>query len=335
MTFPKHIFTGYFPKCHIQGIAVDVKKGFLYCSFTTSLLKYTLDGKLIGGVGGLTGHLGCIDFCEDDGRVWGSLEYKNDCIGIGIREKLGDSSEIINGFYAVAFDVDRITRPDMDATNDGVMTAVYLREVVNDYEAPGHRYGCSGIDGTGFGPAFGQPAGTKEYLHIAYGIYGDVARGDNDYQIILRYDRKELNKYERLLNQKAPHKLGPEQPDGKIFVFTGNTIFGVQNLEYDAHSQKWLMAVYRGQKPEFSNPPMFWFDGRKLPVEKAIKDSGERHPVIEPAGTSAFAYGQTGICALGGGLFYISHEGRDGENQFSDIYLYRMTDGENPGFERV
>jgi len=335
MAFPKHIFTGFFPKFHIQGIAVDVKKGFLYCSFTTALLKFDLDGNLIGSVGGLTGHMGCIDFCEDDGRVWGSLEYKNDEIGAGIRKGLGDKAENINGFYAVAFDVDRITRPDMDATRDGIMTAVYLREVVGDYEAPGHRYGCSGIDGTGFGPAFGQPAGTKEYLHIAYGIYGDVVRGDNDYQIILRYDRAELGKYEQPLDQKAPHKSGPAQPDAKIFAFTGNTVYGVQNLEYDAASQKWLMAVYRGRKPAFSNPPMFWFDGQKAPVEKAVKESGERHLVIEPVGTSAFTHGQTGICALGGGLFYVSHEGADGEKQFSDIYLYQITGGENPGFERV
>lgn len=38
-----------------------------------------------------------------------------------------------DAFYVAIFDVDKITRPDMDAETDGRETAVYLKEVVDDY----------------------------------------------------------------------------------------------------------------------------------------------------------------------------------------------------------
>lgn len=50
------IFTGTHGRNHIQGIAVDEKKGFIYYSFTTQLVKATLDGRVIGSVTGLTDH---------------------------------------------------------------------------------------------------------------------------------------------------------------------------------------------------------------------------------------------------------------------------------------
>ena len=67
------IYTGTWGGCHIQGIAVDKKNGYIYYSFTTKLIKATLDGDIVGSVDGLIGHLGCIAFCEADGRVYGSL----------------------------------------------------------------------------------------------------------------------------------------------------------------------------------------------------------------------------------------------------------------------
>ena len=63
------IFSGYHGQCHCQGIALDRKGGYIYYSFTTKLIKSDLQGNVIGSVDGLIGHLGCIDFCERDGRA--------------------------------------------------------------------------------------------------------------------------------------------------------------------------------------------------------------------------------------------------------------------------
>ena len=170
---PRTIATGDRGPFHVQGIAVDLKRGHIYFSFTTQLLKFDLQGRLIGSVDGLTGHLGCLTMNPDDGRVYGSLEYKDDAIGQGIRSKLTerDAAEVEasdrTGFYVAIFDVDRITRPGMDAERDRVMTTVYIGEAVADYRAQvtdggsvrEHRFGCSGIDGVTFGPRMGTRRG--------------------------------------------------------------------------------------------------------------------------------------------------------------------------------
>lgn len=198
---PLEIFSGYFHGGHCQGIAVDTARKFIYYSFTTELVKTDLNGRLIGSVTGLLGHLGCIDFCDADGRVYGSLEYKNDAIGKGILANLGSDAKVEDAFYMAVFDVDRIDRPGMDAARDGVMSTVYLKEVVDDYKAVtpsgAHRHGCSGIDGTTFGPMPGSADG-KRYLFVAYGVYGDVTRPRQRLSGAAGYD---TSKWECLLSR--------------------------------------------------------------------------------------------------------------------------------------
>src|SRR5690606_30399874 len=114
-----------------------------------------------------------------------------------------------------------------------------------------HRYGCSGIDGVSFGPQFGRVDGPR-YLTVAYGVYTRTERTDNDHQVLLQYDaRLWVEKYARPLREVAPHRSGPATVAGKYFVYTGNTHYGVQNLEYDASGRRWLMGVYQGKKPSF------------------------------------------------------------------------------------
>ena len=211
---PREVFSGVRGPFHVQGIAVDLKNGYMYFSFTTELLKTDLQGKLIGSVKGMTGHLGCLTMNPADGRVYGSLEYKDDAIGKGIRRTL-DAGQVApedekdrTGFYVAIFDVDRITRPDMDAEKDRVMTTVYIKEAVDDYFATAenggrtveHRFGCSGIDGVTFAPRFGAKEG-GDYLYVAYGVYGDTLRTDNDYQVLLAYDTKDWKRFEQPLSQ--------------------------------------------------------------------------------------------------------------------------------------
>lgn len=324
---PREIRSGEQGPFHVQGIAVDLERGYIYFSFTTKLLKMDFEGNLIGSVDGMTGHLGCLTMNPADGRVYGSLEYKDDAIGKGIRRTL-DAGQVApedekdrTGFYVAIFDVDRITRPDMDAEKDRVMTTVYIKEAVDDYFATAenggrtveHRFGCSGIDGVTFAPRFGAKEG-GDYLYVAYGVYGDTLRTDNDYQVLLAYDTKGWKRFEQPLSQGSLHKSGPAAPDHKYFVRTGNTSWGIQNLAYDPASGNCYAAVYKGKKSQYPNYSLFVIDGGKPARRELLQgfDTPTEGEVLSlvPAGKSAggiygwdFKWGTTGLCPLGGGYF--------------------------------
>ncbi|HSX63219.1 MAG TPA: hypothetical protein VLF15_00680 [Pseudoxanthomonas sp.] len=224
---------------------MDVQGGYIYYSFTNLLAKYDFSGKLIGSLVGWTGHLGDLDFNPADGKVYGSLEYKQD-----------------HAFYIAVIDVDRLDQVGVEAGKTDIFRTVHLPEVAADYVADmdrngkfdgnmaataDHRYGCSGIDGVGFGPAFGRADGPR-YLTVAYGIYGNNGRTDNDHQVLLQYDVRDWNRYAKPLAEAEPHHSGPSVPQGKYFVRTGNTSYGVQNLAYDETLQRWFLGVYPGKK---------------------------------------------------------------------------------------
>ena len=336
--FPLRIDSGPWRAGHVQGVAVDQEGGFIYFSFTTMLLKTDFSGAVIGSVTGLTGHLGDIDFNPDDGRVYGSLEYK-----------------AAESFYVAVFDVDAVTRQEMDADGDGVLTTVYLKEVVDDFTAtvgehggrPGrkHRYGCSGIDGIAFGPSPGDPGGPR-HLMVAYGVYSDTTRTDNDHQVLLQYDIGKWPGHERPMLQQHPHTSGPSEPAGKFFVFTGNTRFGVQNLKYDPHTGNWFLGVYRGAKAEFPNYGLFMVDGAAVP-DAAYGTGGGQALRLHPSGLYDAGSGihgwdftaDVGLESLGGGYYYVSEHTRSAEAGWvgysSTLRLHRWT-GEAPApFEPV
>ncbi len=341
---PLRIHGGAWPTSHVQGVAIDTRKGYMYWSFTQMLVKTDLQGTVVGTVEGLTGHLGDLDLNAQDGRVYGSLEYKS-----------------AKAFYIAIFDVDKIDRVGMSAERDGVMTAVHLDEVVDDFTAdmdsngvfdgdtaqtPDHRYGSSGIDGVAFGPRFGRRDG-KETLKVAYGIYSNTERIDNDHQVILEYDVRRWRRYERPLAQDYPHRSGPSHHDGKYFVYTGNTRFGVQNLEYDAHTGTWMMAVYKGAKAGFPNYGFFTVDGSARPRRGIIR--GQQGPeegellelryagLYHPAsGTFGWEFhGNYGILSLDNGYYYVAEGKKVGDKQDADVYLYRWTGATPTPFERV
>lgn len=318
---------------HIQGIAVDKTREYIYCSFTTCLVKSDMNGNVVGSVKGLAGHLGCIAYNEEDGRVYGSLEYKHDKIGQDILDSQGNERDVEDGFYIVAFDIDKIDRMNMDAEKDGIMTAVYLKEVLDDYTTEGHRYGCSGIDGTTFAPLPGKCDG-KKYLYVSYGVYGDVERTDNDYQVILRYDISDWKKYEKPLNQAEMHRSGPEKPDDKYFVYTGNTRYGIQNLEYDPVTNYMFATVYAGRKEQFPNYDMFIIDLSKGAAECELKGLNQKGKEMfladvadldEKSGVRGyyFPYGATGMISLGDGYFYFSQNYKNENGYGTNVKLYQ------------
>lgn len=349
------IASGPFKAGHIQGIAVDQTKGYIYYSYTTMLIKTDLTGRIVGTVTGLLGHLGDLDFNAADGRVYGSLEYKNDAIGRGILNMEKSTRTLDNAFYIAIFDVDRIDRVGMSAEKDGIMTTVYLPTVLHDYLSSvetlegekEHRLGCSGIDGVAFGPRFGSTDG-KEYLTVAYGIYSDKSRSDNDYQVLLQYDVQKWAKYERTLSQDMMHQMGPKKPSGEYFVFTGNTNYGVQNLEYDPYTRSWLMAVYKGTKEQYPNYTLFAADAKARPVKQALrgvpyikkglvvplKQTGMKDAATGISGWM-WGVGSTGMASLGEGYFYFSHNYNSEQGQGSTIRMYRYTGRADAAFEQV
>lgn len=352
---PRLIDGGQWNGGHVQGIAVDVEKGFVYYSYTTMLVKTDLDGKLIGTVTGLVGHLGCIDINRENGKVYGSLEFKNDEIGQGIFRHLGkDGAPTEDAFYIAIFDVEKIDRVGMDAERDGVMKAVYLSEVVADYKGTGeggvsHRYGCSGIDGTSFGPVFGAAKDSPQMLMIAYGVYRDLERTDNDYQVILQFDWRTFDAVAAPLSQEDPHHRGVPA-DARYFFYTGNTTYGVQNLCYDAAAGVWCAAVYAGKKPEFAPYKLFLIDAtapaRKMPLrgfagqEGLVLTGAQKGILHEASGVRGFYFpwGATGMHALGQGYFYISHEGRTPPPEklhTCHVHLYRADFESENGFVEV
>ncbi|MGX1880660.1 hypothetical protein [Streptomyces sp. NPDC055287] len=349
---PAEIKGGAWKAGHVQGVAVDRHKGFMYFSFTNLLVKTDLRGNPVGSVSGFTGHLGDLDYNVKDGRVYGSLEYK-----------------AAKAFYIAILDVDRIDRMGMDARTSDVVSTVHLQEVVDDYTAdmngdgrfdgdtantPDHRYGCSGIDGVAFGPKFDRSSRTrrgKQVLTVAYGIYSNIKRQDNDHQVLLQYDVRKWRRYERPLPESDPHTSGPSDVDGKYFVRTGNTRYGVQNLEYDERTGNWLMAVYKGAKPQFPNYSLFVADGSKRPVTGPVTgqpqpERGELLPLLrkglhhEASGTYGWeSGGQYGLISLGDGRYYLVEAGtvvEDGvTKQTARSILHRWTGQTPTPFARI
>jgi len=333
---------------HVQGIAVDRQGGYIYYSFTNLLAKYDFSGRLIGTLVGWTGHLGDLDFNAADGRVYGSLEYKKD-----------------KAFYIAVIDVARIDRVGIEAGEGDILRTVYLPEVAKDYTAdvngdgrfdgddgqfrdnaaasPDHRYGCSGIDGVSFGPAFGRSDGPL-LLTVAYGVYGNTTRTDNDHQVLLQYDVADWARYARPLVERAPHRSGPATVRGKYFVRTGNTTYGVQNLAYDAALRRWFMGVYRGKKPAFPNYLLFAVDADTQPVRGdllgvpapdgkgweqgallTLADAGLEDPASGIRGWHQKA--DVGLQPVGGGLFYLATNSGSKGAQSADLALMRWSAG--------
>ncbi len=357
-TLPANIESGPFKSGHIQGIAYDKKNQHLYLSYTTMLIKTDLQGNILGSVVGLVGHLGDLSFNEKEGRVYGSLEYKDDSIGKSIMLREKSTTKIPNAFYIAIFDCAKIDREGILPSEEGVVTTVHLKRVLDDYSASvttpegkfRHRLGCSGIDGVSFGPKFGKKGG-KQYLTVAYGVYSDTKRNDNNYQVLHQYDVTDWKKYERPLAQASDmHQVGPDTPDGEYYAYTGNTSYGVQNLEYDKEQKVWWMAVYPGRKRNYPNYSLFAVDGKIKPVtqplegipyiaEGAVVPLQQRIPslVDEASGTRGwmFGAGSTGFYPIGKGYYYISFNYATQEGEGSNLRLHRLTGSENGPFERV
>ena len=340
---PLSVFGGEWDTSHCQGIAIDDTLEYLYFSFTTKLVKVEISsGEIVGTVSGWSGHLG--DLTYYDGKVYGSLEYYYP----------------IGSFYAAVFDCDSIVG---ETSHEACMRTMYLSEVNYDYthqlgeewsieedpNAEGHAYGCSGIDGISIGKT---PGGDGEdiALMVCYGIYGNTSRSDNDYQVMLQYDLDSFLSFDSsgrtsikrecgdILDQNHYHTKGPNL-SAKYFIYTGNTTYGVQNLEYDTLSDTYIMAVYDGAKEQFPNYDVFYLDGKVKPVYQKL-NLGTRQELYRDLPNSSgeetmdhgctLSLAQMGVQDMDSGIWGSNNTGADMDtgvvHLYGDYYYIAQTD---------
>lgn len=322
---PLEIISSKVTDCvHCQGIATDGK--FMYYSFTTKFLKTDMQGNFVGVATGLTGHLGCMAYNDADGCVYASLEYKNDVIGEGIRKELGIDGKCAEAFYIARIDVSKIAG-EVDAIESGALTLVRLNDVCEDYTND-HRHGCAGIDGITFIP----DRNGKRTVAVAYGIY--LNAGDD--QVILTFDFDRLRPlFEKIL--PGSDTTPGVKADEKLFAHTGNTDFGIQNLEYDAHTGCLLAAVYPGKSEIYPNRRMYFIDL----CAPEYEENGKKYLPLAKRGLphesgvygSDFPHGAYGLISLGDGYYYFAEHGWKDGAFWAEVRLHRLVgDGD---FERV
>jgi len=301
---------------HVQSMAADTVARCFYLSFTTRFLKVDYDGNILASIDAINGHLGGMTFDYKTRKVYTTLEYKGDEIGRNISRQLGkEAYDILNTHFCLTIiDVDKLTEIDTPAHK--VMVAYEIFEVKNDYVQG--NYGCSGIDGITIAPAIGKKG---RRLYIAYGVYSDVNRKDNDHQILLEY------KLSRLF-----------APSRKLFVYTGNTTYGVQNMAYDPATDNIFLACYGGKKEEFPNFSIYAVpvqqeakeeklrgledDGKHLKLNLA--DAGIGHTGDLIRGWSFYRL-TAGFCSLGDGNWYVAmNTGKHGSHGCT-IRMYHYT----------
>lgn len=314
---------------HVQGISYDSARDNYLLSFTSSFVKADRDGKIIASVDRINGHLGAVTFDADGRKAYASLELKDDSIGSAISKGLGEAqwTKEQSAFYIAEIDIDRLTRIGMK--QEEVMTLHPVNDAIRDYKEG--KYSCSGIDGVAIGPKPGGK-GYGKCLYVAYGIYGDPDRTDNDFNVILRYSLEDLSR-----------------PLDKYFVYTGSTNWGIQNMCYDSFTGKLLLCVYKGRKPNFPNYDLYSIDLAENAFRSRLPYPGydsERIKCLrlsddgikdEASGISGwrFPWGSTGICSFGGGYFLLSENGRTDGINWCGIRLYRWTGSQDSPFEPV
>lgn len=308
---PLSLAGGDWDVTHCQGITIDKEQGYIYYSYASLLVKCDWDGNIVGTVTGFEGHLGDIAFNEKDGKIY-----------------CGYYAPSRKGLYIVIFDGEKITKKNIPSTNKNVVRTVHVEEAWKDYRTDlngdgritkaDHRFGCSGIDGITFGPSFSNPK-NKNMLTVAYGEYPQPERKDNHYQVLLQYDvTKWWTELAKPYQAGKYHRSGPEKTNGKFFVYTGHTDYGVQTMEYFDEMNIWLLNCYAGQNPKFNKYTLFAIDGDVAPEKKELYGQPEKtegmvlslyqdgeHDAKNDIYGWYCNYGVQGIAYFENGLFYI------------------------------
>lgn len=338
--YPLSLSGGDWDVKHCQGIAVDKENGFIYYSYTTMLIKCSFEGKIVASVTGIKGHMGDITYNAADGMLY-----------------CGYYSEGRTGFYIYIFNTKKINKMNMKPSKD-IVRSVYVREAYEDYLGSvdfenedgtkttfAHRYGCSGIDGVTMGPDFLGKEKKKEYLTVAYGTYSETKRTDNNYQVLLQYDVSSWwSSYGQSIANSS-HRVGPEKC-GKFFLYTGNTYWGTQTMEYFDEFNIWILNCYKSRNPKFKPYTMFAIDGDLKPKKKKLEGQpkSDKQYVLSHYTDGEYdkkhnvwgwynSYGVQGIAYMGDGLFYITRPYKSWTGKklaISYLNVWKKSDGAKP-----
>ena len=189
---------------HMQGFSKG--EGFMYWSFTDSIVKTTMNGTVKCQAEIHGGHLGDIDYY--DGRVYGS--YLGNALP-------GHAWEDWTGFKIYVFDADDLR----------VINIINL-DICDYYKSitctPEDTRGFQGIDGVTIAP---DPKTGEMRLFVACALYTGEKYAN---QIILQFTLD--GKYET-----------------EYHIPTGNTVYGIQNLDYDAENKEFWFTTYGPSQP--------------------------------------------------------------------------------------
>ena len=265
---------------HLQGICVDDELKYMFFSYTSALAMIEIaTGELVASIGGFGGgsfgtnggaHLGCIDYY--DGYIYGSLEYK--APGKKFYLAIFDVNRMLAAGVGVSI------QDESYDWNNPICTAVLLEEPSRDFRDPvdttlfsgqdefghatnegnnGHWFACSGIDGVSMGK---WPGGKDDeiYMIVAYGVYqfSSSPRNDNTYNVLEYYklsdiwnadgSQTEYNRtftYQDGISTDWAHDediwLSSEKA---LYVYTGNTSYGAQNIEYEWDTGDVVLYTY-------------------------------------------------------------------------------------------
>lgn len=201
---------------HMQGFSNG--NGFMYWSFTDSLVKTTMNGTVKCQVQIHGGHLGDIDY--HNGKIYGSY-LKNSLPG--------HAWEDWTGFKIYVFNAD-----DLQVENViNLDICDYYKSITCTEE---DTRGFQGIDGVAIAP---DPKTGEDKMFVACALYtGEKYKN----QIILQFDLD--GRYET-----------------EYHIPTGNTVFGIQNLDYDAENKEFWFTTYGPSQPYQPKELLFCISG--------------------------------------------------------------------------
>ena len=189
---------------HMQGFTSG--GGFVYFSFTDSLVKTTPAGTVKCQTEVHGGHLGDIDYY--DGKIYGSF------LGNALP---GHAWDDWTCFKICVFDASDLRLRD-----------VIHMDVCDEYKrvsgTPADTRGFSGIDGVAFGK---EPGTGARKMFVACATITGERYAD---QILLQCTTE--GRYER-----------------EYRIPTGNTVYGIQNLDYDEESGEFWFSTYGKSAP--------------------------------------------------------------------------------------